>query len=109
MKKTFSFKVSNKNRDRQTDSIKYELKKYVARERRKTLPIGGDFWDFDCRIGITHAQAEVIHLNDINKSITKLEREKEDSFYLEILVKPGVRKKKVFLKKESTILSTERE
>ena len=48
MKKTFSFKVSNKNRDRQTDSIKYEIKKYIARERRKALPEGGDFWDFDC-------------------------------------------------------------
>lgn len=102
MKKTFSFKVSNKNRDRQTDSIKYEIKKYIARERRKALPEGVDFWDFDCRIGNTHDQAKVIHLNDINKSITELESEKEDSFYLEVLVKPGIRKKKALLKKEST-------
>ena len=69
MKKTFSFNVSNKNRDRQTDSIKYEVRKYIARERRKSLPEGVDFWDFDCRIGLNPDQAEVIHLNDINKSI----------------------------------------
>ena len=109
MKKTFSFNVSNKNRDRQTDSIKYEIKKYVARERRKTLPTGSDFWGFDCRIGATCSQSEVVHLNDINKSITKLEKEKEDSFYLEVLVKPVVRKKRISLEKDSTILSTEHE
>ena len=104
MKKTFSFKVPNKNRDRQTDSIKYDIKKYIARERRKTLPKGVDFWDFDCRLGLTPDQSKVIHLKDINKLITELEREKEDSFYLEILVKYGVRKQnEKIVKKESTI------
>ena len=102
MKKTFSFNVSNKNRDRQTDSIKYEVRKYIARERRKSLPEGVDFWDFDCRIGLNPDQAEVIHLNDINKSITELEVSKEDSFYLEVLVKPGVRKKNTVSKQQPT-------
>ncbi len=94
MKKTFSFNVSNKNRDRQIDSIKYEVKKYIARERRKKLPENVDFWDFDCRIGLTSEQAEVIHLNDINPSISKMAEQEGDSFYLEVLVKTAVRKKK---------------
>lgn len=95
MKKTFSFKVPNKNRDRQTDSIKYEVKKYIARERRKKLPEDVPFWDFNCRIGVTQEESEVIYLSAINKSISHLSAEGEESFYLEILVKPGVKKKEV--------------
>ena len=104
MKKTFSFNASNKNRDRQTESIKHEIKKYIARERRKTLPKGVDFWDFDCKLGLTPDQSKVIYLKNINKLITELERDKEDSFYLEILVKSGVKKQKEqTVKKEAKI------
>lgn len=94
MKKTFSFTVPNKNRERQIDSIKFEIKKYIARERRKELPDKVDFWDFDCRIGLSEEQAQVIHLNSIKKSISQLASEDKEGFYLEILVKPGFRKKK---------------
>jgi hypothetical protein len=93
MKKTFSFNIPNKNRDRQEDAIKFEVKKYIARERRKQLPKDADFWDFDCRIGINSAQAVVIPIAEINTSISKIAADQAESFYLEILVKPGIRKK----------------
>ena len=35
MKKTFQLIVENKNKDRQVDSIKNEIRKYIKRERTK--------------------------------------------------------------------------
>ena len=93
MKKTFNFTVPNKNPERQIEAIKYEIKKYFARENRKPLPENIDYWDFDCKIGKDEASATVIHPSEINPKISILFSEKEESFYLEILVKPGYKKK----------------
>ena len=94
MKKTFSFIVSNKKPERQADSIKYEIKRYIGRERRKKLPEGVDYWDFDCKIGDQPKDCEVIRVSDINKNISRIFDEKKQSFYVEILAKPGYRKPK---------------
>ena len=88
MKKTFSFVVPNKKPERQCDSIKYEVKKYIARERRKKLPDGADYWDFDCKIGLYAEVAEDIHVSQINKEISKVFDSGNESFYLEVMVKP---------------------
>lgn len=79
---------------RLVEAIKYEVKKYIKRERRKTLPADVDFWDFDCRFGVDEASSDVIHLSAINKCISQAEEKQLESFYLEILVKPGHRSKK---------------
>ena len=94
MKKTFSTISPNKKPERQLDSIRYEIKKYIARERRKELPEGVDFWDFDCKIGKNEECAEVIHIAEISSKITALVTLENPSFYIEILAKPGVRKYK---------------
>jgi hypothetical protein len=49
MKKTFNFSHPKKQRPRVVEAIKYELKKYIKRERNKKRPEEVDFWDFDCR------------------------------------------------------------
>ena len=69
MKKTFNLTAPNKKPANQADSVKHEIKKYLARERRKTLPESTDFWDFDCRFGDTEQAAKEIHLDDIGKCI----------------------------------------
>ncbi len=51
MKKTFALRPEGKNPDRVLDAIKNELRKYMKRERRRDLPAGADFWDFDCKLG----------------------------------------------------------
>ncbi|KHE91056.1 MAG: hypothetical protein SCABRO_03214 [Candidatus Scalindua brodae] len=79
---------------RLVEAIKYEVKKYLKRERRKDLPKGADFWDFDCRMGVDEESSEVVHVYDINKSIDQAELKQLESFYLEILAKPGHRIKK---------------
>ncbi|CAB5501154.1 FIG00920191: hypothetical protein [uncultured Gammaproteobacteria bacterium] len=94
MKKTFSFSHPKKQRPRVVEAIKYELKKYIKRERNKKLPDNVDFWDFDCRYGANEDSCSVIHVSEINKVISEADAEGLDSFFLEVLSKPSVRTKK---------------
>ena len=94
MKKTFKLTHPKIKLPRLVEAIKHEVKKYIKRERRKKLPPKVDFWDFDCRFGVDEASSEVIHLSAINKAISEAESKQLESFYLEILVKPGYRSKK---------------
>ncbi len=94
MKKMFNLTHPKLKAPRVVEAIKYEVKKYLKRERNKPLPEGVDFWDFDCRFGDDEATSEVIHVSAINKHISQAELEELDSFYLEILATPGHRSKK---------------
>ena len=94
MKKTFKATHPKIKVPRLFEAIKYEVKKYIKRERGKALPPNVDFWDFDCRFGVDEAHSEVIHLSEINKFISSAEEQQLESFYLEILAKPGYRSKK---------------
>lgn len=94
MKKTFALTHPKIKLARLIEAAKYEVKKYLKRERNKSLPEGVDYWDFDCKYGHTEQEAKVIHLSQINKSIDEAEQQKLESFYLEILAKPGYRTKK---------------
>lgn len=93
MKKNFSLTSPKHKPDRQFELVKAEVNKYVARERRKALPEGVDFWDFDCKCGATADTAVVVHVNAINKKIEEVAASKAESVYVEILAKPGMRKK----------------
>lgn len=94
MKKTLLLIHPKIKRPRLIEAAKHEVKKYLKRERNKQLPEGVDYWDFDCKYGITESQAEVIHLSEINKYIDQAGQQDLKSFYLEILAKPGIRGKK---------------
>ncbi|MFQ3236674.1 MAG: hypothetical protein ACI9C4_002247 [Paraglaciecola sp.] len=89
MKKTFVLSHPKIKLPRLIDAIKFEVKKYLRRERNKSIPDGADFWDFDCRFGIDKDNADVIHLGSINQHIDEAEKNELESFYLEILAKPG--------------------
>ena len=94
MKKTFQLTHPKIKLARLVEAVKYEVKKYIKRERNKKLPEGVDFWDFDCKYGPTAEDAVEIHISEINKRIDSAEEQQLESFYLEILVKPGHRTKK---------------
>ena len=94
MKKNFNLHEVNKKSDRVLEGIKHEINKYVARERRKALPPGIDFWDFDSKVGADASTAKTVHVTEISKSIDAIATEKIASIYIEILAKPGVRTKK---------------
>jgi hypothetical protein len=94
MKKSFSLTASNKTPERQVDSVKHEIKKYVTREQRKTVPAGTDFWDFDCKFGDNEETSNIIHVSEINKKIDSFVLENKEAFYLEVLAKSGHRTNK---------------
>jgi len=92
MKKTFQLAVEGKNRDRVVDAVKHEIRKYVKRERRRELPAGVDYLDFDCRFGLAADSAQTVHLSSLIASIDAVVKEGAASCYVEILAKPGHRK-----------------
>ena len=94
MKKTFQLTHPKIKVPRLVEAIKHEVKKYIQRERRKPLPAGVDYWDFDCRFGADAEHCAVVHVADINKAISQAEEQQLESFYLEILAKPGHRSSK---------------
>lgn len=92
MRKTFQLHIEGKNRDRVLDATKHEIRQYLKRERRKTLPEGADYWDFDCRFGSSEANAATVHLSTITALIDSVAQQGGSSFYLELLAKPAKRK-----------------
>jgi len=94
MKKTFKLVHPKIKVARLVESIKNEIRKYLKRERRKSLPENIDFWDFNCKFGETEESTTVIHVDDITKNIDQAESKEFESFYLEIIAKPGHRSKK---------------
>jgi hypothetical protein len=100
MKKNFKLKVENKHPDRLLESIKYEIRKYIKREKNKKLPEDVDFWKFDCKFAKNEEEPQVIDFVDITKNIDEASTLGCDSFYMEILSTKGYRVKKEEQKEE---------
>lgn len=91
MKKTFTLVHPKIKPARLVEAAINEVRKYIKRERRKELPEGVDFWDFDCKFGATEAAAEVVHITELPKLIGAVEEQGLQSFYVEVLAKEGRR------------------
>ena len=76
------------------ESIKNDVRKYIKRERRKKLPEGVDFWDFDCRVGLGDAEPVTKHVDEVIPAIGTAASQQCGSIYIEILAKPGIRQSK---------------
>ncbi len=94
MKKTFQLTHPKIKYPRMVESVKNDVRKYIKRERRKELPKEVDFWDFDCKFGDAESEAKTIHLSEIDNRISDAGTRGLQSFYIEILAKPGIRTKK---------------
>lgn len=94
MKKTFTLTHEKIATPRLIEAIKHEVRKYVKRERKRALPSGADYWDFDCRFGLDQTSSDVIHFAEIDQKINQAETDGLESFYLEIIAKPGFREPK---------------
>jgi hypothetical protein len=92
MKKTYQLQAEGKHPDRLLDAIKHEIRKYVKRERRRELPAGADYWDFDCRFGAAEGEAQPAHLSTLIGQIDGIKQGGGSQFYIEILAKPAQRK-----------------
>ena len=94
MKKTFQLRVEDKHPDRVLDRVKHEVRKYLKRERSRALPEGVDYWDFDCKFGLSEDTAQAVHLANIITCIDSAAKDNAAQVYVEILAKHGVRTKR---------------
>ena len=95
MKKTFQFKVPGNDDKRVVEAIKGDVRKYLKRERRKTLPEGFDQWDFNCRIGPDAEAPITTPVQDIIGAIDALAQAGKPAVYIEILSAPGHRPQRI--------------
>lgn len=91
MRKLFALRPEGKNPDRVLDAVKHEIRKYMKRERRRDLPEGAHYWDFDCRFGADKDGAQVLHPAELIGALDALARGGAAQCYVELLAKPGVR------------------
>ncbi|MGB0645344.1 MAG: DUF6172 family protein [Akkermansiaceae bacterium] len=91
MKKVFSLVSERHKPARLVEQIKSEVKKYLKRERNKSLPEDHDYWGFNCRSGQASDSANVCHEKEIGKSLDHALAEGWETVYLEILVEPRKR------------------
>jgi hypothetical protein len=91
MKKTFTLNIEGKHPERLLEAIKHEVRKYVKRERRKTLPPATDYWTFDCRFGATAADSSELRLSEITRAMDALVAAGVTEFYVEILARAVVK------------------
>lgn len=91
MKKTYRLRIEGKHPDRLLDAAKHDIRKYIRRERRKALPAGADYWDFDTLFGTEEGSAAVVAPADLLRSVDALVATGGDQFYVEIRSKPGKR------------------
>lgn len=95
MRKTYPLIIEGKNRDRVLDAVKHDIRKYVKRQRRVALPEGVDYWDFDCKLGLSAETAASLHFGNLIAQIDALAKEGAAAVYVELLAKNGHRKARV--------------
>ncbi len=92
MRKTFQLRPEGKHPERVLEAVKHEIRKYIRRERRRALPEGADYWDFDCRFGTAAETAAAAHVAALTGLIDGIAKAEGPQFYVEILARPARRK-----------------
>ena len=91
MKKNFTLHAEGKHPDRVLEAVKHEIRKYFKRERNRDVPKGVDFWDFDCKVGLTADCAEIVRVSAVIEAVDAAAKTGAASVYVEILSKHGGR------------------
>ena len=87
MKKTFKLEHPKIKVPRVVDSVKHDIKKYLKKERKNTLPAGAKYWGFDCKLGASEETAVEVQLPSLTKSIDALVEKNSMTIYVEITAK----------------------
>ena len=95
MKKTFPLHAPGKAAPRVIEAIKHDVRKYVKRERAKSLPEGFEQWEFNCKVGTSAATAEAKTLNDVAAAIDAVALAGGTEVYVEVLAVAGHRAPRV--------------
>lgn len=91
MRKTYSFQAEGRHPDRVLEAVKHDIRKYLKRERRRDLPEGADFWDFDCRIGADKDSAEGVLLSALIARVDAIAKGGATEAYVEVLARAAQR------------------
>ncbi|MBY4594805.1 DUF6172 family protein [Ottowia caeni] len=94
MRKIYLLRPEGKNPDRVLEAVKHDIRKYIKRERRRDLPEGASFWDFDCRFGADKESAQTVHPAELINQLDALVAAGGEQCYVELLAKPGVRQRR---------------
>ncbi len=92
MRKIYPLTSPDKHADRVLEAVKHDIRKYVRRERRRGVPEGMDYWDFDCRFGAEEPNAAPLHLAEVIASVDTAAKAGEAQVYVEIIARAAVRK-----------------
>lgn len=87
MKKTFKLDHPKIKVPRIVDAVKHEIKKFLKKERKKTLPTGFKNWGFDCKLGKSEESAVEVLLSSLTKNIDELVKNNIMTIYVEITAK----------------------
>ena len=87
MKRTFKLQHPKIKVPRIVDSIRHDIKKFLKKERNKSLPSGTKYWGFDCKLGQTEETAIDVNLSELTQSIDKLVENNALTIYVEITPK----------------------
>jgi len=88
VKKIFQLTDEKKHEDRVLEAVKNEIRKYVKREKKKTLPDKKTmYWDFDCKIGESESDAKDVAYEALIKTLDSIKRKGAKTCYVEILAK----------------------
>lgn len=87
MKKTFKLEHPKIKVPRVVDSVKHDIKKYLKKERKNTLPAGAKYWGFDCKLGASEETAVEVQLPTLSKSIDALVEKNIMTIFVEITAK----------------------
>ena len=91
MRKTYSFQAEGRHPDRVLESVKHDIRKYLKRERRRDLPEGADFWDFDCRIGADKDSSEGVLQSGLIAQVDDIAKGGAAQAYVEVLARAAQR------------------
>ncbi len=100
MKKVFKLTAQNKKPERVLDSIKYDIRRYLKRERKKKLPEDTTFWDFECAFGKNSDDKQEMNASEIITALDKASEASWDECYIEIISKAVTKERKVEPKQE---------
>lgn len=95
MKKIFPLELPQQSPDRVSEGIKLHIRKYLKRERRKPVPEGVDYWDFDCKFGLNQSSPYVLSVPEIILALDQAFLANAKEVYIEILAKPVTRPKRI--------------
>ena len=88
MKKIFKLTDEKKHEDRVLEAVKYDIRKYVKREKKKKLEDAKTtYWDFDCKVGATKESAKTVDFDSLIKELDAVKATGATECYIEILAK----------------------